>query len=199
MPATCIEMADPMMLNPNSHSSVQRVLEHIVNDTTGLDSRTAIGCDGNPYLIATKLICSTFYCESCKSVVQCSQKEFNRHLLTHNSDLSENYDVTKHLHFGNVMMITGAGHFEMNMLRGLMKLGWTIYYKEVARLLGFKSEKAMMFARSCGDHHQAWEIFNIVFRANMSELLIPYIRECISKQQEPSVAKYMDWYSTISS
>ena len=57
--------------------------------------------------------------------------------LTHNSDLSANYDVTKRLHFGNIMMVTGAGHFEMNVLRGLMKLEWNIYYKEVARL-GFQ-------------------------------------------------------------
>jgi hypothetical protein len=63
----CVIMGDPIRTNSNSFESVRRVLESI-SSSCGVGAHrqwTAVGCDGQPYDIASKLMEQPFTCPAC--------------------------------------------------------------------------------------------------------------------------------------
>ena len=55
--------------------------------------------------------------------------------------------------------------------------------EELAKLLGFWSERARQYCKQAGDHHKALEMIEVVAHATNDELLIPYVHECYFLEQ----------------
>ena len=121
-----------------------------------------------------------FQCVECNEIVETS-KLYLKYLESHDLDIDKSH-LNTHPFFGNVLLHTGAGHMEMNMLKSLFKFGWEIIFRLVATLHGYRSTAAHKYALKCGDHHKSWQLFTITFDACMSELLLPDVLDCNKKQ-----------------
>ena len=64
---------------------------------------------------------------------------------------------------------------------------WDPVIEDLAKLLGFKSVKALTSCQKCSDHHKAWQIIQILLFGTMDELLLPYVKSCIAANREPSM------------
>lgn len=74
-------------------------------------------------------------------------------------------DVNYVLYFNHILLVAGAGHMEINMLRALFTLCKPIILQRLVGLLGFCSKKAKDFIVNGGDHHLIWQIFQVMFHA----------------------------------
>ena len=54
----------------------------------------------------------------------------------------------------------------------------------------------MAFIQNCGNHHLTWQTIKVVLQSGTKELLLPYVRHCLSEHKEPSVKDYMVWAAT---
>ena len=76
-----------------------------------------------------------------------------------------------------MVLRTGPGHEEMNMIRSFAEMYWEIIYSEFGKTQGFVTEKAQLFFKRCGDHHQSFDNFCKFHEAIYQELLWPYTCE----------------------
>jgi len=89
-----------------------------------------------------------------------------------------------------LILVPGALHEEMNMLKAFVELNWDIDIRYFAQCQGYRSESQLQFFKKCSDHHKSWDsICNIYRHAMASELICPYV---ISKEN-PSVEGYLEW------
>ena len=192
-------IGEPIILNPNSYERVTQVLDHMssVSGLTCTPPRRkwiSIGCDGLPYLLAAKVIDRTFVCPQCGECVNSGAEDFAAHLERHGlpTDLVEQNRKYKH-----IILRPGLGHFEINMVKCIFKLLWIVLLSSVAKLLGFRSERALSYCKTASDHHKSWEILQIVFKAVSKELLIAFVREKLVNGEQPSVDKYFQWLKAV--
>ena len=99
--------------------------------------------------------------------------------------------------FDWVVLMPGLLHIEMNISKPFFSLNWSIVLCEVVKLLAFKSEKSLMYARNCSDHHKTWQILEIMYIAIADELLVPYVRHARENGQQTSVESYWKWNEDI--
>ena len=95
--------------------------------------------------------------------------------------------ISKTNHLQNILLLPGLGHYEINMVKCIFKLMWDPVIEDLAKLLGFKSVKALTSCQKCSDHHKAWQIIQILLFGTMDELLLPYVKSCIAANREPSM------------
>lgn len=89
-----------------------------------------------------------------------------------------------------LILIPGALHEEMNMLKSFVELNWDIDIKDFAQCQGYRTENQLRFFKKCSDHHKSWDsICNIYRHAMASELMWPYI----ILEDNPSVEGYLKW------
>lgn len=69
----------------------------------------------------------------------------------------------------------------------MFKLLWKVCLKDLAIMLGWKTLKALMACEKWTDHHKAWQILQIFFKATTYALLEPYVHNCRSNKTAPSV------------
>ncbi len=55
----------------------------------------------------------------------------------------------------DLLLMPGPGHFEINIVKALFKLLWPVGLKALAKLVGYKTEKALEYCHKAGDHHKA--------------------------------------------
>ncbi|XP_062568018.1 uncharacterized protein LOC134230270 [Saccostrea cucullata] len=152
-----IVMGNPVTTNPCSYDAVKEVLTNIKDSTTGGCRRwTVIGCDGLPYLIASRVI-------------------------REHSDLQD------------ILLQPGLGHFEMNMTKAIIKLIWNVVGEDLAKMLGYRSPKALQACMDANDHHKAFQFLEILLFGTGDELLLPYVRQCLSTDGTPSAQGYFEW------
>ena len=110
-------MGEPCLVNPYSYQTVSEVGKHIQRTAIGDRTWTDIGCDGNIYLIMRKLQQRTFHCPQCNDDLTSTCPEFVGHMSNvHNVNINAN-ELVEYITLKNILSLTGAGHFEMNMLR----------------------------------------------------------------------------------
>ncbi|XP_062608370.1 uncharacterized protein LOC134270197 [Saccostrea cucullata] len=131
---------EPIFENPCSYEAVEKVLDHLLEEAEVGTTRhwTAVGCDGLPYVLASRIIEELYICPTCR--IQYDEDEFINHIETskHANDLEEGRK------YRNILMLAGHGHFEINMTKALFKLLWDVcLLMELAKMLGFKSPKAL--------------------------------------------------------
>jgi hypothetical protein len=101
-----------------------------------------------------------------------------------------NYIQKMKENFPWLILIPGALHEEMNMLKAFVELNWDIDIKEFAQCQGYRTENQLRFFKKCSDHHKSWDsICNIYRHAMASELMWPYI----ISEENPSVEGYLEW------
>jgi hypothetical protein len=185
-----IIIADPIFCNPNSYDSITLILRRIGQDAGihryGGDKRhwTYVCCDGLPYNLALKVIEQTFICASCdKSIF--GKEEIRKHERICTDDASEQHG-RYYREFDWVVLRTGDGHVEMNMMKSFMELNWDVFMSDMCRVLSFQSLLAQASAKRCDDTHKTWAILIAFHLATLKELVLPYVRDCISIDSQPN-------------
>ena len=97
----------------------------------------------------------------------------------------------------HILLQPGLGHYEINMVKALFKLLWEVALSDLAQLMGYKSIKAQVACQNATDHHKSWQILHILLYATADELVLPYVRKCLSEKQTPSLTKFYDWLKTV--
>ena len=186
-----IQILDPVFVNPNSPSNIAKVLRHIGQSTGvtrypgGTDrSWTMVCCDGLPFTMM-KTLCEEFL------VCQLCHGEFvgTSDFLKHAAEAHDTLTVTEVPYireFDWVLPVVGDGHYEMNLMKSFVELNWDVFMNDLVKRMGWRSEAAQQSARKCYDNHKTWQLIMVFHLATLQELVLPYVRECIEGQVEPS-------------
>ena len=97
----------------------------------------------------------------------------------------------------HILLEPGLGHYEINMVKALFKLLWEVALSDLANLMGYKSIKAQVHCQNASDHHKSWQILQIFLYATADELILPYIRKCLSENLKPSLNNFYEWLKTV--
>lgn len=86
-----------------------------------------------------------------------SKTDFEKHIVSNhlNSDL----EVKDCKTYGGILLIPGPGHCEINYIKVIFKSLWTIILIDLAKLLGYRSVKALASCESVSSHHKSWQFF----------------------------------------
>ena len=89
--------------------------------------------------------------------------------------------------------VFGLLHLEMNAARAFTKLNWDVFTSSLGTVLGFRSPKAQAYLHKGADHHKIWHFLEILYVTLAKELMVPYVRYCVSKEYSPTVNGYWNW------
>ena len=119
-------------------------------------------------------------------------------MVTH-SRSSHNGDITQcSLEFDWVLLLPGPGHVEMNMLKSLVSLLWDVFWVDLVKLMHFKSDDALKAAKRVPDQHKGWQLACIAREALCKELMIPFVREELAKDNSNITSKNFQMYIMMS-
>ena len=93
--------------------------------------------------------------------------------------------------FDWALLHTGDGHYEMNLLKSFFELNWDICLKQLAQKMGWVSEMALKSAKNCYDNHKTWQMFQIFYYGTLMELVLPYVRKCITESLKPDADGFL--------
>ncbi|XP_076087738.1 uncharacterized protein LOC143058159 [Mytilus galloprovincialis] len=206
-----VTMGEPCFENQCSYEAVIKVFDHIINVANvkdGNESRkwTMVGCDGLPYTLGSRIIDNYSVCHDCKMEFDdAAEFEEHKNYRSHCTNIPYS-DCQKYM---NLMMLPVLGHYEINMSKALMKLLWDVIIIDLAKMLGFKSIKALqacqvlqecvlLFSFSFSDHHKTWQILQIFMFAMAQELLHPYCRQQVLSCRTPTVEGFYLWLAKVS-
>ena len=192
-----IVVGEPDLRNPSSFENIAEILRNIGkesgiakynNELNSVRQWMYIECDGGIYPIVWQLIRNVLQCNTCK----CSfygLEAFQDHLCAVADDDNE---TTYGHEFDWIVLVPGLLHLEMNAGRSFVNLNWDIFMKEIARELGFESQRALEYAKKGSDHHKMWKMLEITYLALTDELLTTYVRAC-GTERKPTVDGYWEW------
>ena len=66
---------------------------------------------------------------------------WNRAVRKHNKSVHKADEGVFYHEFDWVFLVSGDGHFEMNLMKSFVKLNWNVFMKAFVDVMGFKSEK----------------------------------------------------------
>ena len=143
---------EPDFVNPNSFENISVVLRNVgkragIAEYGGSRQWLLIECDGQPYTILRNLIDNVWKCPNCH-ISFYSLVSFNEHFC-HILKKIEGYRE-----FDWIVPIVGLLHLEINAARSFLKLNWDVFIKDIAYVLGFKTEKAQRYCQRGSDHHK---------------------------------------------
>ena len=185
----------PAFVNPNSNESVSLVMRHIcincgIKRYGGNEQSWAfVCCDGRLHSLYHKILEESILCSYC-------QKPFPSRKLykDHHKSCHQNLTPSCSREFDWVYMRIGGGHYEMNVLKAFFELNWIPYLEKMCELMGFNSENAKHFAKTCKDHHLAWQLLLTFHTAALNEMVIPFVRSLMNTNDEPTVENYFKFY-----
>lgn len=190
-------VGEPVFQNPNSTEAVATVLRHIGKEN-GIKryhgkSRvwTFVCCDGRPHSLFQNIKENALVCRACGCKCP-TPTEYQKHHMEKHPGMSQ----LAFKEFDWIYLRIGAGHLEMNVIRAFFELNWVPFLKKMCEILGFKTERAQAFAKTCKDHHLAWQLLLIFHTAATRELVLPYVRACIRMNETPSTSGYMQYFKT---
>jgi len=194
-------LGEPSMFNPNSYQNVLRALQTIQSSTNLSNSTpgrhwTVVGCDGLPYYYGSRLQPRTFQCSQCSLVISTGKDAFQKHLQEHNL---EGVDITPYRSLGNILLIPGAGHFEMILIKSLFKLGWGVFVEQYSEVIGHLSSKSKSYFLDCADHHKSFESLEVILEVTTKVLLTLYVKHCMQCGKEPSVVDFKGYINGLHS
>ncbi|XP_069103763.1 uncharacterized protein [Argopecten irradians] len=193
-----VSMGNPCMVNPCSYEAVETVLSHIAKETcSGNRKWTMVGCDGSPYILGSRLVEKVFVCPHCGDRIFGSNLLLSHLHDKHQHDATAS-DLPQFLKFKNILLQPGLGHVEINMVKCMFKLLWEVFFKDLAKMLGFNSPKAQLAAKSASDHHKSFQMVEIALFGMADELLVPYFRDRVERGKEVSATDYLsNWVSEV--
>lgn len=191
-----LTLVDPVFVNPNSYDSIVTVLRHIGKVAGvkwyGGEERewVSVCCDGLPYSIVLRVTQEYITCAECKEGFM-GVDNFESHAF------SKHDGNVKHIReFDWVMLTTGDGHYEMNLMKTFFELNWDVCLKALAQKMGWNSELALKCAKNCYDNHKTWQILMIYHFGMLCELILPYVNECQVNATEPTAEGYLQYAKT---
>ena len=132
----------------------------------------------------------TFSCPQCNVDIE-TENAFTIHLADQHADAGAlDESLEKFKTFNNLLLISGLGHLEMNIVKCPFTILWDVGLEALAKLLGFKSPIALLHCKKASDHHKSWTILTIFFNGLMDELMLPYIKQCREGTTEPNVMDF---------
>ena len=194
-PISC-KAGEPDFLNPCSYDNIIQVIKSIGMRAgvkqygTGDREWLMVECDGLPYNIIRDIIQNVFRCPKCTDCFYgiSTYKDHTCYVLYRTNELRE---------FGWLLPVFGLLHLEMNAARAFTKLNWEVFMSSLGNVLGFKSTKAQAYLQKGADHHKLWHLLEIAYVSLSMELMVPYVRHCLSKNAVPSVDGYWNWSGEI--
>ena len=198
---TDVILLDPVFLNPNSIDNIVLVLRHIARKAKiakyyrdyerPTDARywTFVCCDGLPHGIVRKLIEEYLVCSVCEKGVLGIQ-DAQKHEIEHRGS---GIKISFTREFDWVFLLTGEGHYEMNLMKCFMELNWNVFMKTFVDAMGWSSEKAQQCALNCTDNHKAWQMLLIFHTGTLLELVKPCVESCLIRDIEPSAEGYISF------
>ena len=185
-----VSVHEPVYANPCSYEATATVLRNIAKRSGlrqhgGVRDWIIVVCDGVPYNLCRRLVASTHICHTCNM-------SFNgMDSLVDHSNKHHDGVATGSREFDWVVLQPGAGNIEINMVKGVVELGWDINWKELAIILNFKSETALQCAKKVSDHHKGWTMCRIARLAITRELMVSYVREQLVNSGPISVSGFL--------
>ena len=178
------------MVDLNSIEAVKAILEHICTTSQlseNHDSRkwTFVISDGVPCVYAST-IQDSLKCTVCEEYIDSSDKAI--HVALHERD-----HILFAKPFENLIFIPGPGHIELNMGKELLNLLGVPMLCRIAQMLGFRTEKALAVVKSGIDHHRTGQILCACLYALSTELLVPFVRDCLKAEIIPNSDGYINW------
>ncbi|XP_061171013.1 uncharacterized protein LOC133201813 [Saccostrea echinata] len=100
-------------------------------------------------------------------------------------------------HLQDILLQPGLGHVEINMSKAVIKLLWQVIGVDLAKLLGYRSPKALQSCLDANDHHKAMQFIEILLFGTGDELLYPYVYHCSEREMEPSGKGFFAWCKEV--
>lgn len=144
------------------------------------------------YSTGSRLIENLFVCKHCNTEVN-GHDCFVEHLQIHTPEPTREY-INSCWKYKHLLLQPGLGHIEINMSKACFKLLWEICLKDVAKIMGFRSLKALAACQSANDHHKSMQMLEIAL-FGISDELLPYVRDKMNKKETASVLDYFTWCS----
>jgi hypothetical protein len=113
-------------------------------------------------------------CPACGHETKTGVHDFEKHITINHPDLQCDFQAQRT--FQNLLLIPGLGHFEINMVKGLFKLAWHVLLSDMAKLMGFRTDRTLAYCQKASNHHKAWQMVLILLFGTADELLLPYVR-----------------------
>lgn len=150
-------------------------------------------CDGLPFGLCQHVIKNTCRCNLCPDSSDSfnSKEDFRKHHASLHLDLEEE----EFLEFDWVILRPGNGHFEMNMCKTFVELN-DVFFSELSRVMGFRSENAQRAAKKCSDHYKIWTLLQIAHEGNRQELMVPYVRQSMLMNNAITPAGFLKYMKT---
>ena len=184
-----VKILDPIMVNPCSYLSLESVLDDILAKCNM--EWVVIVCDVLSFVLCSKMIDNCNICPTCQELFK-KNEAFLNHVKVHPVD-----DISKYRKYGNILLLPGLGHVEINATKAIFKLLWRVVLKDLAVMLGWKSIKALTACEKCTNHHKSWQILQILFGAGTKAILKPYIVQCKNENNTPSVAGLYKYFAKL--
>ena len=159
-----LNMHEPVFVNPCSYSAVAVVLRKIGSASrikqygTGDRKWTVVVCDGVPYNLCRRIINSSYLCSICGTSCNGCDKCQSHSKGIHDLDCTQ---VVFTQEFLWVLLQPGPGHIETNMFKEFVELAMNVFWKDLVKLLNFRSEQTLKCAKKVSDHHKGWTLCQI--------------------------------------
>ena len=196
LPNIKCETGEPDFINPNGYHNIIQVIQAIgiragiKQYGNGAREWLLVECDGLPYNLIREIIAHVWRCAQCqKCFYGLTVFEEHKCFILHK--------ISPVLEFDWLVPVCGLLHLEMNLARSYTKLNWEVFFRILGITLGFKSPKAQEYLHKGADHHKLWHMLEILYTALSLELIVPYVKECISSTKRASCDGYWEWCSDI--
>ncbi len=142
-----VHVQEPVYVNPCSYDAVSTVLRNIghkcgIKKYGGNREWIIVVCDRVPHNLRRRIITSMHVCAACDVSLN-GQEACARH----NNELHPGENINFYQEFDWVLLQPGMGHVEMNMVKGVVKLCWDVFWKNMAICFNFRSEAALKGAK----------------------------------------------------
>ncbi|VDI27589.1 Hypothetical predicted protein, partial [Mytilus galloprovincialis] len=64
----------------------------------------------------------------------------------------------------------------MNVIKSFFELNWTPFLEKMCEIMQFTSDNAKNFAKTCKDHHVAWQLLLVFHTTSLKEMVVPFVR-----------------------
>lgn len=174
-----IKVGEPSFVDPNSFVTCAQILRKIGTEAgierygRGERQWIIICCDGLPFRLCHNIVKDTHICNVCDISFFREDEMMKQHIEEHHQGEMSTFSKE----FDWVMLKPAGGHFEMNSIKSFFELNWDTFLSKLCYSMGYKSEAAQYVAKTCKDHHKAWELLITFFFGALRELITVYVRE----------------------
>jgi hypothetical protein len=133
--------------------------------------------DGLPILMIWDIIHNLRRCNKCTTDV--FEKDLDMHFSKYHPGARTPDPKDLYRSFPYVISIPGFGHYLWNNLRAVINLYWNTVFEKVAKLMGYRTEKALLICKTVPDLHKGWDLFIATYHSLALELIEVFVRKRI--------------------